>query len=123
MDMQAVKPVSSVAIAPHGKGKPEAFPANSGKNLPPAPPPAARIDPEVVQTQQERQAAVARQMSTYLRLNSRDLEFRVDVETGNAVITVRDAAGNVVRTIPGEEALEMLRRGNVQSGTFVDFTV
>src|SRR5262245_33818426 len=110
MDLQAVKPVSSVAISPSGKGKPISTPANPGKELPPPPPPptTVRIDPAVVQSQQERQAAVAKQMSHYLRTSSRDLQFQVDMESGQAVVTVRDAEGNVVRTIPGEEALAML---------------
>src|SRR5262249_10329271 len=114
MDLPAVKPGASVAVTPTGNGKPVASPADSGKDLPrAAPPPPAQIDPVVVRSQQELQAAVAEQMSHYLRSNSRDLDFQVDVDSGTAVVTVRDAAGNVVRTIPGEEALQMLRRGNV----------
>jgi uncharacterized FlaG/YvyC family protein len=36
---------------------------------------------------------------------------------------VRDADGNVVRRIPGEEAMEMLRRQSVVTGTFIDLAV
>jgi uncharacterized FlaG/YvyC family protein len=81
------------------------------------------LDPAAVQNQQERQAAVARRMNDFLRSNSRELEFQFDPASGNPVITVRDAAGNVVRTIPGEEAMQMLRRLTVESGTFLDMTV
>lgn len=121
MDIKAFQPVSSVAASPTGQGKPVVAPAPSGKDLPPAP--AARLDPAVVREQQARQAALAQRVSDFLRSNSRDLEFQVDASSGDAVITVRDAAGNVVRTIPGEEALQMLRRGNVEWGTFVDSVV
>jgi hypothetical protein len=119
MDFQAVKPVSSVASAPSGKGRATATPANSGKDLPPPPAPP-RIDPTVIQAQSRKKAAVAQQMSRYLQSNSRELEFHVDSESGQAFITVRDASGNVVRTIPHEAALAMLRRVIVDPGTFVD---
>lgn len=119
MDIQAVKPVSSVAVSPAGKVQPVVAQMGAGRDLPPPPEPV-HLDPAVLQDQQARQAALAQQVSHYLRSNSRDLEFQVDAQSGHAVITVRDAAGNVVRRIPGEEALQMLRRFNVESGTFVD---
>jgi hypothetical protein len=119
MDIQANKPVSVVATAP-GRGRPVVS-ADTGKN--PPPPPPSGIDPVVVQDSREQQAALARQINSYLHSNSRDLEFRVDAESGDAVITVRDAEGNVVRRIPGEEALEMLRRLSVDPGTLVDSIV
>ena len=71
----------------------------------------------------EKQAALAQQMSHFLNSNARDLEFQVDTQSGRAVVTVRDGAGNVVRTIPAETAFEMLRNASVESGTFVDSLV
>ncbi len=65
----------------------------------------------VVQSQEDRQAAVAQRVNAYLRSVSRDLEFQVDATSGKAVITVKDASGNVVRTIPGEDAMQMLPSG------------
>jgi hypothetical protein len=123
MDIPAVKPVSSVATTPTGQGRPAASQANSGKELPPTPPPPPHLDPAVLQDLSQKRAALAQQMSKFLRANSRNLEFQIDRESGSAVITVRDASGNVVRTIPGEEALQMLRRANVESGTFIDSMV
>lgn len=117
MDIQAVKPVSSAAVPSTGKASP-VVPANTGKELPPP-----GLDPAVIQDSREHQAAMARQINSYLRSNSRDLEFRIDAESGDAVITVRDAEGNVVRRIPGEGALEMLRRLSVDPGTLVDSLV
>jgi flagellar protein FlaG len=121
MDIKASPPVSSVAASPPDQGKGTVLPVATGKQVP-APAPTGRIDPVVEQSQQERQAAVARRVNDYLRSVSRDLEFQVD-DSGKAVITVRDGSGNVVRRIPDEEALQMLRRANVESGTFVDSVV
>lgn len=136
MDIQAPKPVSNVAASPVGERGRSASPqANSGKDLSrdltpaptaaPAPQPAHidSIDPVVKQDQQERSAALARRMNDFLRSISRDLEFQVDVDSGDAVLTVRDGSGNVIRKIPGEEAMQMLRRNNVESGTLIDSIV
>lgn len=66
---------------------------------------------------------LAEHLRKYLRASARDLEFRVDVDAGTTVIVVRDASGAVVRQIPGEEALQLLQRTNVGSGTFLDIFV
>jgi flagellar protein FlaG len=129
MDITAPKPVSSVAASPTGeRGRSASAPTSGGKDLPRdlvTPPPAHidPVDPVVKQDQQDRSAALARRMNDFLRSISRDLEFQVDVDSGDAVLTVRDSAGNVVRKIPGEEALQMLRRNNVESGTLIDSMV
>jgi len=74
-------------------------------------------------TSLERTAAVAQQMRDYLRSNGRDLEFRVDADTHDMVITVREAAsGKVIRQIPNEEALQMRRYLDEWSGTFLNVT-
>ena len=71
----------------------------------------------------QRMAAVAQQMRDYLRSNGRDLEFRVDANTHDMVITVREAAsGKVIRQIPNEEALQMRRYLDEWSGTFLNVT-
>jgi flagellar protein FlaG len=38
----------------------------------------------------------------------RELHFSVDDERGRVVVTVRDLAGNVIRTIPPSEALDVM---------------
>lgn len=119
MDIPAVKPVSRVVISPTGQGKAAIAPVGSGKDLPP-PPPAAHLDAQMLQDLSQKKAALAQQMSQFLRSNARDLEFQVDTESGRAVVTVRDGSGNVIRTIPGEQALQMLRRVTVESGTLVN---
>ncbi len=134
MDIKASLPVSNVAASPSRQGQATIPVAGSGNDLPlpvvssyapvAAPAPASpHLDQAVIQSQEDRQAAVAQRVNAYLRSVSRDLEFQVDSASGKAVITVKDASGNVVRTIPGEDAMQMLRRANVELGTFVDSMV
>src|SRR5262245_41157514 len=112
MDTQAVSPKSSAPAS-----EPAAKPGASA-----APTPRAAPAPSQVEAR-ERMAAVAQQMRDYLRSNGRDLEFRVDADTHDMVITVREAAsGEVIRQIPNEEALQMRRWLDEWSGTFLDVT-
>ena len=79
MDTQAVSPKSS---APASEPV-----AKSGTSVVPTPR-AARAAPSQGEVR-ERMAAVAQQMRDYLRSNGRDLEFRVDADTHDMVITVQ----------------------------------
>ena len=113
MDTQAVSLKSSAPAS-----EPVAKPGPSVVPTPRAAPPA------LAQNElRERMAAVAQQLRDYLRSNGRDLEFRVDADTHDMVITVREAAsGKVIRQIPNEEALQMRRYLDEWSGTFLDVT-
>ena len=63
-------------------------------------------------------AAVAVELQQFLRDSQRDVEFHVDEESGAQVVTVRDAvSGDVVRQMPTEDVLKVLRYINAQSGT------
>ena len=65
--------------------------------------------------------AVAQQLEDYLRRSGRDLSFRVDEAAGATVVTVRDAStGEIIRQMPSEEALHLLRRLNEGSATLLD---
>jgi len=113
MDTQAISPNSSApASEPVAKPGPSAVPT----------PRAAPAVPSQTELR-DRMAAVAQQMRDYLRSNGRDLEFRVDADTHDMVITVREAAsGKVIRQIPNEEALQMRRYLDEWSGTFLNVT-
>lgn len=92
----------------------------------PAVPEAVRVA-EPIEAVPERgrarmQKAIAEQVGRYLQTSERNLEFQVDGGSAMPVIIVRDGEGNVVRRIPGEAALQVLRLANAQSGTFVDST-
>jgi flagellar protein FlaG len=55
--------------------------------------------------------SVTRQIDSFLRSINRSLDFRLDDATGQMVVTLRDAAtGEVIRQIPGEEALRIAQR-------------
>jgi flagellar protein FlaG len=58
----------------------------------------------------EKVRAAAEQIDSYLKSTGRNLDIRVDQDTGQTVVTVRDAAtGDVIRQIPNEEALQLAK--------------
>jgi uncharacterized FlaG/YvyC family protein len=119
MDIKASKPVSGVSSSSQGTSSQQPV-----SNLvapetvqPVAPPPVAKVEKlDVPNTQQ----AISEQVSRYLQSTTRNLEFHVDKEAGVPVIVVSDVEGNVIRRIPGEEALEVMRRANADLGTLID---
>ena len=55
--------------------------------------------------------SVTRQIDSYLRSINRSLQFQVDQGTGQMIVTLRDdETGEVIRQIPGEEALRIAQR-------------
>jgi flagellar protein FlaG len=69
-------------------------------------------------------AAIAAQLQSYLKSSQRDIEFTVDGDTGSQVVTVRDAnTGDVIRQMPSEEALRILKNLNAGQGTLLNRTV
>jgi flagellar protein FlaG len=68
--------------------------------------------------------AVARQIESYLKANGRDLQFSVDSETGQTVITVRDSStGEVIRQIPNAEALRISQALGQQPNALIDVLI
>lgn len=54
--------------------------------------------------------ASAKQIESYLKKSGRELEFHVDEQSGQMVVSVRDSeTGDLIRQIPGEEVLRMAR--------------
>jgi flagellar protein FlaG len=65
----------------------------------PAPTPAHKIE------------SVTRQIDSFLRSQNHQLQFRVDQGSGQLVVTVTDGeTGEVIRQVPGEDALKMAQR-------------
>jgi len=65
--------------------------------------------------------SVRRQIDTFLRSTNLALQFRVDDATGRMVVSVTDAnTGEVIRQVPGEEALRMAERIDAQIGALLD---
>ena len=65
--------------------------------------------------------AIAAQLQEYLQSSERDVEFRVDADTDAQVVTVRNAAtGDVVRQMPSEEALRVIKNLIADQGTLLN---
>src|SRR5688572_3581341 len=109
MDISGNKPVTGVPSAAQATGKHPVLAIAASVPDPVQPvAPVAEIRPtaqNLVQTQQ----AIAEQVSRYLHSSTRNLEFQVDSDSGTAIIVVRDADGNVIRRIPGEEAMQLMQ--------------
>jgi flagellar protein FlaG len=57
---------------------------------------------------QETAKAVAAQIESYLRSVGREVELSIDADSGETIITVRDAnTGELIRQIPSAEALRL----------------
>jgi FlaG protein len=81
--------------------------------------PAPRVDtvelslsalppPEVL-----REVDAAAERAEALAAANRELHFQLDDETGRVVVEVRDFDGNVIRTIPPSEALEIMAGASI----------
>ena len=71
-------------------------------DVPPAPTPEAR---ELV--------AVAAEVVAQMHKNNRELHFSRDEDSNRVVIEVRDLDGNVLKTIPPSEALNVMAGGEL----------
>lgn len=122
MSVDAVAQALLVAAAPAQQGMKVATKvadsnaAGEGVEMPTQPPSPQQANDAV--------RAAARQIDSYLKSVGREVEFRVDEDTGMTVVTVRETAtGDVIRQIPNEEVLQLARRLEAGSGTLLDLTV
>jgi flagellar protein FlaG len=68
--------------------------------------------------------SVRQQIDTFLRSTNLALQFRVDDASGRMVVSITDAAtGEVIRQVPGEEALRMAERIDATIGAMLDENV
>ena len=122
MDIHGAARILAAALTLPAKGAPAAAPVPA-KGAPPEPAPVAREQVEPPPNPAPTPSKVAEHLQDYLNSARRNLEFRVDADTRTTVITVRIAnTGEVVRQIPNEQALRMLRHLNEGSATFMDLT-
>jgi uncharacterized FlaG/YvyC family protein len=120
MDIKAPKPVSGVSAPAAATGATGKYSALTVTREAPPPVEPVREPPATAQNMQHTRQAIAEQVSRYLQSSTRNLEFHVDNDSGQAVVVVRDGQGNVVRRIPGEEALQRMLRASAESGTLID---
>ena len=92
-------PASSIERAPRVGPRPDTEPpAILASTTPAAPPDVPRVE----------QASA--QIESYVRSSGRDLQFRVDDESGRVVVSVRDSeTGELIRQIPNEEVLRIAK--------------
>jgi len=74
-----------------------ALPQGGGSDIPASPP------PEVL-----REVQSAGRRADELWRAQRELHFEVDDDSGRVIVQVRDLDGNVIRTIPPSEALDVI---------------
>jgi flagellar protein FlaG len=83
-------------VQPAANAQPAAAPAVQAPVKPKQAPPPADIE------------AVAKQLESFLKRVSRELEFHVDGSSGRVVCSVRDSqTGDLIRQIPNEEVLRL----------------
>jgi flagellar protein FlaG len=65
--------------------------------------------------------SVTRQIDSFLRSINRSVQFRVDQASGEMVVSICDAeTGEVIRQVPGEEALRIAERIEAQLSAVLD---
>ena len=97
--------------------------AQSRQDVPaaPAPTPAPRQTRAAPPVEIPKIESVTRQIDSYLRSINRSLQFRLDQATGQMVVSICDAeTGEVIRQVPGEEALRIAQRIEDQLSTMLD---
>ena len=97
---------SGMTVKPVGAGVPAAVnaqPAAAQAAAPVQAPAKAKAPPPSVDIE-----AVAKQLESFLKRVSRELEFHVDGSSGRVVCSVRDSqTGDLIRQIPNEEVLRL----------------
>ena len=68
--------------------------------------------------------AAADQIESYLKSTGRELQFSIDDDTGETVVTVRDkATGDIIRQIPNAEALRLAHALGSQRNALIDISI
>ncbi len=102
----------SLVAAACGAGRaPGHQPAPAPMPAPAADPVTSDVIPASPPPEVQAQVTEALQRAHDLFAENRELHFAKDPETGRIVVQVRDLQGNVVRTIPPSEALEVMTGG------------
>jgi flagellar protein FlaG len=125
--MRATDATTPPPAATANSAVPGKVPAEAGAKLAVSQAGAAAVESLTQSPPPDMNAAVkaaAAQIDSYLKSVGRELEYRVDDETGMTVVTVRaKATGEVIRQIPNEELLQLAQRFQSGSGAVLDLTV
>jgi flagellar protein FlaG len=83
--------------------------------------PAARQTTAAPPVEIRKIESVTRQIDSFLRSIDKSLQFRVDQATGEMIVTIRDdVTGEVIRQVPGEDALRIAQRIEDQLSALLD---
>jgi flagellar protein FlaG len=84
-------------------------------------PEPARQTPAAAAVEVRKIESVTKQIDSFLRSINRSLQFRLDDATGQMVVTLRDSeTGEVIRQVPGEDALRIAQRIEDGLSTMLD---
>lgn len=124
MDINATQPLPVVSSPqPDADRAPTQAVPTAPVSATPAPAAEAPSTPPVGADLRRTLEHVAERLREYLKGSQRELEFSIDEVSNATVIRVRDAVtGDVIRQIPGEDALRVLRNLTVGSGTLLDLS-
>ena len=68
--------------------------------------------------------SVTKQIDSFLRSIGRSINFRVDPGSGEMIVSVIDAnTGEIIRQVPGEEALKLAQSIEARMSAMIDETV
>lgn len=122
MSSDALRTLKMPAFAPRGV---EQAPGRAGEAPVQVsqPEPAKQAAPAAPPTAEAVKAAAA-QIDSYLKSTNHELDFRVDSQTGQMIVSVRDReTGDLIRQIPGEEVLRMARALKAGSAALINLKV
>jgi flagellar protein FlaG len=116
-----VRPLSATATKPTASDGAQKRQTDASPAIPQASIPKATPNTVETRTVQETTAAVAQQLESYLRSVGRSVQFSIDQESGETIVSIRDAAtGEVIRQIPSAEALRLAQALGTQSSSLID---
>jgi flagellar protein FlaG len=116
-----VRPLTVTATKPAASDGTQKRQTDASPAVPQASIPKETPNTVETRTVQETTAAVAQQLETYLRSVGRSVQFSVDEQSGETVVSVRDAeTGEVIRQIPSAEALRIARALGTQRNSLID---
>jgi len=116
-----VRPLSVTATKPAADTTQKRQTDDASPAIPQASIPKAAPSTVEARTVEQTTAAVAQQLEHYLRSVGRSVQFSIDKESGETVVSVRDATtGEVIRQNPSAEALRLAQALGNQSNSLIN---
>jgi flagellar protein FlaG len=121
VNTEQVRPLSVTATKPAASDTTQKRQTDASPAIPQASIPKAAPTTVATRTVEQTTAAVAQQLEHYLRSVGRSVQFSIDEESGETVVSIRDAeTGEMIRQIPSAEALRLAQSLGSQSSSLID---